>query len=154
MKRTLVTLLIFGLVAGSLAVPAEAGKKKKKKQSKRVVEVKYEAPAIGVGAPLGTGVCFRPTNSCGDIPVGADETLATVEITDATGLPVSFSLGQDTNPDELGTEKDLGEFCGKTEKPVKLEPGFPIIVFPWAVGPACASIATQGTVKATLITTR
>ena len=154
MKRSVVLLLVIGLLAGALTVPAEAAKKKKKKKKaqrvERVVEVDYQAPAIGISPP-GTGVCLRPTNSCGDIVIGAGELYAKVEITDATGTPVAFSLGQDTDPDTVGTEHDLGQFCGTTgDDPVALEPGFAIVVFPWALGPACGAVATQGTVKATL----
>jgi len=145
MKKTIIAVVALGLLAGSLVAPAAAGKKKKRVE--RVAETKYEAPAIGSGA----GVCFRPTNSCGDIATGATEKFVRVEITDATGLPVSFSLAQDTDPDTFGSEKDLGDFCGTTgDATIAIEPGYPIVVFPWAVGPACGSIATQGTVKATL----
>jgi hypothetical protein len=152
MKKTLVLLVALGLIAGSFAAPATAKKKKKKKPARveRVVEVKYEAPAIGASPP-GTGVCFRPTNSCGDIAVGADERFISVEITDLTGTPVSFNLGQDTDPDTLGTESSLGTFCGTTgDELIAIEPGFTVIVFPWAIGADCASVGTQGTVTATL----
>lgn len=153
MKKAIVLALVLGLIAGMMSVPATAGKKKKKKKPKRVervVETTYDAPAIGASPP-GNGVCLRPTNSCGDIAVGAKEKWVKVEITDATGTPVAFSLGQDTNPDELGTEEDLGDYCGDTgDKAIKLKPGYAIVVFPWAAGVGCASLATTGTVKATL----
>ena len=153
MKRFLVLALVLGLVAGALVGPATAGKKKKKKKPKRVervVETKYEAPAFGA-APPGNGVCLRPTNSCGDIATGPKEKYVKVEITDATGLPVAFHLGQDTDPDALGTESSLGDFCGTTgDEPIEIEPGFTIVVFPWALGITCASVATQGTVTGTL----
>lgn len=152
MKKALVLLLSLSLIAAALAAPAAAGKKKKKKPKRveRTVESKYEAPAIGT-AQTGNGVCFRPTNSCGDIATGPGEAFAMIEITDAAGMKVAFSLRQDTDPDSLGSEKDLGKHCGKTEEPVAFEPGIPIIVFPWAIGStACPGIATQGTIKATL----
>ena len=149
MRKAIIVALVLGLVAGSLSAPAVA-KKKKPKKVERVVELTYDLGATGAGAPVGTGACLRPTNSCGDIPTGSTEKYVTVEITDAAGLPVAFSLTQDTDPDAIGSESDLGEFCGKTEEPIAIEPGFTIVVFPWTVGPACGSVATTGTVKATL----
>lgn len=149
MKKSIVVVLMMGLVAGSMiAAPADA--KKKPKKVERKVESVYEAPAIGI-APPGTGVCFRPTNSCGDIATGATEKFVKISIADATGLPVAFHLGQDTDPDSFGTESSLGDFCGDTgKKAIPIEPGLPLVVFPWAVGAECGSIATQGTVTATL----
>jgi len=149
MRKAIVVALVLGLVAGALSAPAVA-KKKKPKKVERVVEITYDAGATGVGSPVGTGVCFRPTNSCGDIPVGSTEKFITVELKDTSGLPVSFSLTQDTDPEALGSESDLGDFCGKTDEPIQIEPGFTVIVFPWTLGPACGSVATSGTVSATL----
>jgi len=152
MKKSLVVLLILGLVASFAVAPAQAGKKKKKQPVKttRVVESVYEAPALGI-APPGSGVCLRPTNSCGDIATGGTEKYVTIEILDTTGTPVAFSLGQDTDPETFGTESDLGNFCGTTgDQPIEIEPGLPLVVFPWAIGVECKAIATQGTVKATL----
>ncbi len=149
MKKALSIVLTGLLVAGAFAsVPAQA--KKKPKKTTRIAESRYEAPAIGI-APPGSGICFRPTNSCGDIVTGSSEKYVKIEILDTTGLPVAFSLGQDTDPETFGTEKDLGDFCGTTgKKAIRIEPGLPLVVFPWALGPACGAIATQGTVKATL----
>ncbi len=151
MKKALVILLGFSLVVGALVAPAPAAKKKKKpKRVERTVESKYEAPAIGT-AQTGNGVCFRPTNSCGDIATAANEAFVMVEIADRSGTKVGFSLGQDTDPNTFGTEKDLGDFCGATAEPVAIEPGLPIVVFPWMIGStSCPGIATQGTVTATL----
>ena len=147
MKKSLAIVLAVALSSAALMAPATA---KKPKKTTRVAESKYEAPAIGVSPP-GNGVCFRPTNSCGDIATGATEKYVKIEITDLTGLPVAFSLGQDTDPETFGTEKDLGDYCGDTgKKAIKIEPGLPLVVFPWALGLQCGSIATQGTVTATL----
>ena len=147
MRRTITTLLIFGLVFGAfVAAPAEA----KKKKRVRVAESKYEAPALGISPP-GVGICLRPTNSCGDIPTGSTERYAKIEITDATGLPVAFHVGQDTDPETFGTETAIGDFCGTTgKKAVPIEPGYALVIFPWAAGADCGAVATQGTVKATL----
>lgn len=145
MKRTLVLALLVGLVAGALFAP-EASAKKKKKRKERVVESQYQAPAIGT---TGTGICLNPTNSCGRALPGAGEKFVKVEIADQTGTPVSFSLGQDSDPEALGTETDLGDFCGTTETFIALQDASEVIVFPWMLGPTCASVATTGTVTFT-----
>lgn len=153
MKKILVLLMVVGLVVGSIAT-AEAGKKKKKKKpvrTERVAESAYEAPAIG--APSGVGVCFRPTNSCGDIATGGDELWVKIDIDDASGTATAFTLGQDTDPDTPGTETTFGDFCGTTgDDLIQIEPGLPLIVFPWAFGDVVCpgAFGTQGTIKATL----
>ncbi|MGH2735819.1 MAG: hypothetical protein ACRDKZ_09585 [Actinomycetota bacterium] len=144
MTAGLVAVLALGLFAA--AVEAKP-RKKKPKGIERTQEWEYQAPAFGSG----TGVCLRPTNSCADFVPVKGEKFMTVEITDATGVPVYFSVAQDTDPDAVGSEKDLGEFCGKTEKPIKrFATGAQITVFPWSVGSSdCPGIATQGVVTAT-----
>jgi hypothetical protein len=152
LKKALIFALIIGLIAGSMAAPATAKKKKKKKvvRVERVAESTYDAPAIGA-APPSVGVCLNPTNSCGNIAVGAEEKFVKLTIADATGTPVAFTLGQDTDPNTLGTENTIGAFCGDTgEEALAIEPGHPLVVFPWAIGVECAAVATTGTVTATL----
>ena len=149
MKRYIALLMVAMLALGLAGGSATAKKKKKKKPKRveRVVTTEYQAPAIGSG----TGVCLRPTNSCGDIAVGLGEKYVKVEIEDATGLPVYFNLGQDTDPEALGTETSYGSFCGTTgDEPIQIQPGFALVVFPWLLGPTCPSVATQGAVTATL----
>lgn len=153
MKKTLIIALALSLVAGALAMPASAKKKKKKKpvRVERVVETTYDLAAIGVGDPVGSGACPAATNSCGRAATGPDEKYVKVEIADATGLPVSFNLGQDTDPAALGTEHQLGRFCGTTgDEPIEIVPGAEILVFPWIFGPSCASVGTTGTVSFTI----
>ncbi len=151
MKKMVAVALSLGLLGGALVGPAEAGKKKKPKRVELVAEVRYEAPALG--SPSTVGVCFRPTNSCGDIATGSTESFVKMEIDDASGTAVAFTLGQDTDPETFGTETQYGDFCGTTgDEPIKIEPGFPLIVFPWAFGDIVCpgAFGTQGTIKATL----
>ncbi len=144
MRRIIAVAMAFGLIFGSVAT-AEAAKKKKPKKTTRTVESVYQAPAIGSGA----GICLVATNSCGDIPTGANEHFVVIEIVDQAGLDVFGTVGQDLNGD--GFTDNSTEFCGKTEEPVAIDPGFPLTVFPWAVGRAdCPGVATTGTVTATL----
>ena len=147
MRKSLTVLLAASLVTGALLAPsADAAKKKKKpKKVSRTVTQTYQAPAIGNGA----GVCLKPTNSCAETPTATADKYVIIEITDAAGLPVNAGFGQEIDG-ELGVE-NYQAFCGKTPKPVKIEPGYPITVFPWAApGAACPGVATTGTVKLTL----
>ncbi|MGH2757407.1 MAG: hypothetical protein ACRDI3_06430 [Actinomycetota bacterium] len=153
MKRTLiVVVLVMGLVAAGLTV-AEAKKKKKRKpvRIERVVEVEYQAPALGVGA-AGTGVCLVPTNSCGNVATGSDDLFLKVEVIDAAGQAVQLDIGQDTDPEALGTETTIGTVCGSTEEALSIPaPGASITTFPWAIGgPDCPGVATSGTIMFTL----
>ncbi len=151
MKKMIAVALSLGLLGGALVGPAEAGKKKKPKRVERVAEIQYEAPAIGT-ATAG-GFCIRATGSCGDIATGSTESFVKMEIDDASGTAVAFTLGQDTDPNTLGTETQYGDFCGTTgDEAIKIEPGFPLIVFPWAFGDVVCpgAFGTQGTIKATL----
>ena len=141
MKRAIVVAVVLGLVAGSLAAPATAGQKKKKakviKKVERVVESVYEAPAIGSG----TGACLHATNSCNRMGVALDERYVRIEIKDATGTKVRFSIQQDG--------KMIGSFCGSTgDDPVEVAPGGELFIFPWTAG-TCPGVATQGKVMAT-----
>lgn len=151
MKRILVLMMVIGLIFGSIATADAKKKKKAPKKVERVVESKYEAPAIG--APSGVGVCFRPTNSCGDIATGGEESWVKLEVIDATGTATAFTLGQDTDPDTPGTETTFGDFCGTTgDETIQIQPGLPLVVFPWAFGDVVCpgAFGTQGTIKATL----
>jgi hypothetical protein len=148
MKRFLVPLLIVGLAAGTVAT-AEA-KKKAPKRIERVVEVVYDAPAIGVGQ-VGAGACLGATNSCGLVAIGADDRYMKVEVTDSSGTTVQIDLGQDTDEAATGTEVDLGTVCGASTEAIPIQAaGVPITTFPWAVGgAACPGVGTTGTIKFT-----
>ena len=137
MKKSLVALLVLGLVVGGMAV--EAGAKKKQ----RVAEADYFAPAAFQWNPTGDanigGVSF---------PTGGSEKLVDLEITDASGMPVSASAGQDPEGDGTVTTTD---FCGSIED-LPIDGGLDVTVFVFP-GPCTAppgpGFATQGTVKAT-----
>lgn len=150
MKRIVIISVLLGLILGAVST-AEAGKKRKKpKKITRTVEVTYDGPAIGVGA-VGIGACLVALNSCGEVPTGPDDLYMMVEVTDQSGTDVSVDLGQDTDPNALGTETDLGSICGKSETPIAIQaPGVPITTFPWAIGgPSCPGVGTTGTIKFT-----
>lgn len=113
MKRWSIVAIGVLLIAGSMAQPAMANKKKKPPAPKKVerqATSDYQAPAIGF--PEATWVCFRPTNSCGDIPIGGEEYYVKIEIADGSGTATAFALGQDTDPSTVGTDTDYGNSAG------------------------------------------
>jgi len=143
MKKVLVTAVVVGLIAGSLGAPAMAKKKKKKPvRVERVAEATYSGSANVVYFPAATfgGAAFA---------LGGDEQYVSFEITDASGTTISANVGQD--PDGDNQVATVGEFCGKTEEPIKVEPGLEVTIFveqgTCGGGP---SIVTEGTIKATI----
>ena len=156
MRKVLAVLVMSGLLAGAMVAPADAGRRKKKKppapvRVERTVESVYQAPALG--SPSTGGACLRPTNSCADLATGADDQYVKISVTDATGTPVAFSLAQDTDEATVGSEVDMGDFCGTTgDVPIKVQvPGVPVLTFVWAFGDVTCpgGFATTGTVTGT-----
>ena len=120
-----------------------------KKPKPRKVTATYDSPAIGGGDT--TGLCSG-ANGCVQIGIGPKEKLLSLSIEDSSGLPVSATVGQDTDPSNATTEV-VGRFCGVTEKPFVIEPGVPVTVWLWVLpglNPPCAGAATSGTVTATV----
>ncbi|HEX2296783.1 MAG TPA: hypothetical protein VHN37_15930 [Actinomycetota bacterium] len=146
MKKLIVTGVVAALVAGALVAPAAAGKKKKPKP--RVAEAAYENPAVGipgvVGSPAAGGAFEFPSMS--------NENYISVEITDDGGGSVTFTMSQDSDPDNTGYEI-MGTWCGATEEPVQIVPGLPVRVSvyttPGPDQPSCTGPATSGNIKAT-----
>jgi hypothetical protein len=151
MKKLLSVAVMIGLLAGAISAPAEAKKRKKPKRVSRTMEVPYSAPGFGTAsASIG---CSPALGSCGNFPIGPKDRFVKITLTDQTGTPTAFTVGQDTVPgDPTNTiEEDHGTFCGTTgKKPIALVPGAEITVFIWAWGDAVCptGIGTTGTVKA------
>jgi hypothetical protein len=148
MKRSLVLLLVLGLLFGSLVGAADAKKKKKKAAPVKVTREAtgtYDAPTLVIA-----GACAQDgAVGCVSFPAGTGEAYVTVDVVDSTGTPVSASIQQDTNGD--GQEDNvLASFCGKTDAPVAFDPSFPVDVWvenvPNPDGP-CQAVATSGTVN-------
>ncbi|HWC14692.1 MAG TPA: hypothetical protein VG929_08855 [Actinomycetota bacterium] len=148
MKKLLVLLMVLGLIAGSIAT-AEAGKKKKKKApAPRVMEVRYENPAIGING-VG-GVC----SGCPQIAVGAEERFISVEVKDDVSPVPAMRFSWDTDGDG---RNDTGVVvCGsKTDAPLEVPPGVSMTAFPYLLpGPACPTgFAVSGSIKITFTAT-
>jgi len=124
MKKMISVALAIGLLAGAYAMPAEAGKKKKKRKPVKVTreaQGTYAAPATAVGNCTQTdGV------GCMTIPAGSEEKFLTAKVTDATGQPVLVSVAADLDGD-MQTETNYGTFCGETEEAIAIDPGAQVI---------------------------
>src|ERR671921_464525 len=98
MKKGLSVGLMIALLVGSLAVPAEAGKKKKKKRAPAPVKVERTVAGNYVAPALGAGLCTQTDGvGCMEIPSGPDEMYLTAKVTDSHGQPVFISIQADTD---------------------------------------------------------
>jgi len=113
----------------------------------RVVEIRYEASAIGgadTPAVYPTGPLF-PVN----VIVGPGEVLATIEIVDDFSPNASAGFSYDSDGDGLN---DAGfDVCGSTPEPVEVIPGTQYNIFPYLLpSTTCTDgVATAGTIKVT-----
>ena len=141
MKRYVAVALTLGLLAGMMAMPAEAGKKKKKKPTVRVLEVAYGNPAIGVGG-VGGGC-----SGCPAVGVGADEAFAVIQISDDLSPSGYASFNYDSDGDGVQNLGSGPVVCGSTEEAVPMEPGAAYTAWPWAAGIECpGGSSTSGTI--------
>ena len=159
MKKSIVTILVLGLIFASLAGSAEAKKKKAKAKVvhkiERVVEIAYTGGNAGVATPAATGgSCFTgtPVFTCQSTPSMPGETFVKIEVTDASGQKAGGFISQgDENGD--GVDDGYGEFCGAHSEPVALtHPGeaVDISLYPGVCSDASGpSVVTTGTIKVT-----
>ncbi len=112
----------------------------------RVVEAVYSTGvSFGVQDLVTACVFTAPINSCVLAPAGLNERYASIEIVDASGLPVPAFVGPHDD-DPAGKP-----ICGTTSKPIPITPGIEVEVVLNAFDPAvpCAGVATTGMVKFT-----
>ncbi|MGH2757406.1 MAG: hypothetical protein ACRDI3_06425 [Actinomycetota bacterium] len=150
MRRSIIFVLVLGLIFGGLA-SAEGKKKRKPKRIERTVEYEYMAPSPGISGLVGACMTVLGVEgtACQDIPLGAGEMFASVTVTDATGQQTNFDLAQDSDAANPGLEI-FASGCGETSDPVALTPGLALRVSVTAIGgPDCPGVGTTGTVKVT-----
>jgi hypothetical protein len=159
-KKLISVALMVGLIAASMVMPAEAGKKKKKGKKKaakieRVVELTYSSPGIGVTA-AGRGGGY-PVNfpESTEIPTLAQEKYIKIEVEDSSGQAVAGFISQGDLDGNGVNDDGYGTFCGAHPEPIELaSPGAPIVGV-YAYNGTCEdgttpSVMTSGTVKITL----
>jgi hypothetical protein len=148
MKRSIVTLLVLGLIFGALVGAAEA---KKKKAKPRVIEYHYQVPSPAVSGVAGFCLAGNGVETgCNEIATSTREAYASVAVTDASGQPTNWYLAQDTDTSNTGLEI-FASGCGETAAPVPITPGLALRVQVAAVGgPDCPGVATTGDVTVTL----
>ena len=149
MRKTFTVVLAASLALGAFMAPmADAKKKKKKKAVVRTATSVYDSPAIG--HPDAAVGCSGSTG-CATFATGATERFASFKATDASGLPVYIMGGQDLTGDGLADTSF--SFCGQTDAPVAIEPGYEINLFISAApggatsGSPCAGVGTSGSVE-------
>ena len=152
MKKSVITVLMLGLIAGMMvAAPAEAAKKKKKKVT-RTVEAAYQCPC-GVKV-LGNGPGFITAGQelgGAVIPTSMNDRYVSIKIDDQSGQNVFARLSQgDTDGD--GFSDIVADVCTETSEPVALPGGSELQIFIYSGNcgmEPTPSIALGGTVTAT-----
>jgi hypothetical protein len=146
MRKSITLLLTASLAVGAFSAPMADAAKKKKKQVIRKASATYDTPAIG---HPDVAVACSGANGCAAFAVGAKERFAAFNVTDSAGQAVYVNGGQDLTGDGLADTSF--SFCGKTDKPVPVEPGYQLNLFISALpggvpdGP-CAGVGTSGSV--------
>ncbi len=138
-------VLCLGLIASS-----GAAAKKKPRRHTRTVEGTYTNPSP-VGA-AGAGGCFFVTGGCVQVAVGSNERFISVEVEDDLGTDVFASAWIDLDGDQVVDE--TYDFCTKTEEPIEIHPGVPVLISIWegpGLDPLCFPAASSsGKVTAVL----
>ncbi len=168
MRRSFAVAVLIGVLVASVALPAEAAKKKKRVKPvkppatitkiEEVVEVPYEGPNIGVTTPVrSAGVCLvdqsMPFHCLSAYP-GNSETakFLRIEVADATGQKVGGFISQG-DIDGDGINDGYAPFCGAHKEPVELaNPGAAVSISIYAGvcrDGTAVSIVTKGVIKAT-----
>ncbi|HEX2240117.1 MAG TPA: hypothetical protein VHJ82_03095 [Actinomycetota bacterium] len=159
MKKLVVFLALAGLLVGSVAGPADAQSKKKKKAGRtrmeRTIEHEYTlgSPGIATGAGVSAGACLASTveqTGCVNIPLGPGEVFVKVSVADSSGAQPFGILAQDTDESTPASEI-FAEFCGETPQPIPVTPGLELRVSLYEVGPSsCPGPTGTGTMTIVL----
>ncbi|MGH2729084.1 MAG: hypothetical protein ACRDJI_00585 [Actinomycetota bacterium] len=146
-KALAAALIVAVAGAATVALPASAGKKKKR------VERTEEGSYVGATGVRGASdsPCAGDQVGCVIFPVNKGEKFVSIEIADAAGEPVWASVYTYGYSDGTDAHEHV---CGSSEGPLPLAAGLPelYIVITQTTGGAtnpCAGPATQGTVTGT-----
>lgn len=145
MKRSVAIALLAVLTSLAVSSGANAGQQ----QGARTTEAPYQTPVAGVALmPIATRAyyynCLDGTG-CALITVQHGERRVSLEIDDASGLPVFGEIYLTPGFNQVG------EFCGKTQRPINVSGAHEVLVH--VASGACPdgtpSVATHGVVRAT-----
>ena len=145
MKRSVIMLMILGLVLGSVAT---AESKRKPKRTTRTIEGSYASPAIFLYGSCATSDGI----GCVSFTTKANERFVTAKVVDAHGLPVFAMVREEHISDPVEGAEVYGTFCGETTEPIVVPPGENIqfwVGAPFAVAGCQPGAGTTGTVTAT-----
>src|SRR5688572_27708577 len=111
MKRSLILLMVLGLVAGTVATAEAAKKTKRPIRVERTVEGNYgafPAPVTGCNSVWDKFYCLA-------VQTRTTESFFTAKVTDVHGKPVFVQVEAGGSP--------LGTFCGETPRPIRFPGG-------------------------------
>ena len=152
MKRSLIVLVVLGLIAGLVATANARGRPR---LVQRNVQGSYATQFVPFGG-LVTRTCAQSDAvGCVRIQTRAGESFFTARVSDAHGQPVLVTVtGPGSNVDWI----EYGTFCGETKEPISFDPGvelsFHIGYWDWPLPVALTScppmFGTTGTISVTL----
>lgn len=147
MRKIISVVLTIVVLAGVIAVPAAAGKKKQKKPTTPYTSVlTYTRPALGSG---GIGLGTEPLT----LSSTATHTYVSIKVADDVSPMGNVTLGWDTDGDTVADQAIA--VCGATTDPLKVPASTTFTVFPWLLpSPDCPTgFSTSGTITATFSVT-
>ena len=154
MKRSLILLMIVGLIGGSGAT-AEAKKGQKSTRTERTVEGSYATQFV----PFNVWCERHGGVGCVTIETRKDEAFLTGKAVDAHGQPVLVEVWGKAPNARPGDWIEYGSFCGETDESIAFDRGadvYLVVGFFWVTDLApsleeCRPMfGTTGTVSVTL----
>lgn len=117
MKKSIVFLLVLGLVAAAFSAPAFAKKKKRAPTTSVTMTGTYRTPSLVVSGPS----CSQTdANGCVSI-VNPGTSITGAKVTDQTGQPVFVVISSHNARNQADTF--YGTFCGELKKPIDVPAG-------------------------------
>ena len=151
--RTTTIAVAAGVLAGSMLFSQAAGARTTRP---RTVHGTYASPVIGAAGFFGAAHCSQTDDfGCVVFHTRPTERHATISIKDQSGQPVYAQYGwnkQTPGSNTPGTFMPLGDFCGKTRRPVAIKGSRGLAIFVYeGPGPnGCVGVASQGAVTVRL----
>ena len=150
--RTTTIAVAAGVLAGSMLFSQAAGARTTRP---RTVHGTYASPVIGAAANGLAGCSQTDGFGCVVFATRATERHATISIKDQSGQPVYAQYGwnkQTPGSAGPGSFIPLGDFCGKTRRPVAIKGrrGLAVWIYTGPGPNGCFGVASQGAVTVRL----